>query len=163
MRCRFLAETYACESLCSLGKVEEAIHILQPQYFSSQNTPSYSHSYSALDEHNVPNYNFTNNAPPTAEVAGLYCHSDGNDDDDEAEAGGARGRNYQKLVVSLNYASALLMQNNLSKAQSVLESVLEVTPSFVPAIRLLSYVLLRRGLQKEALSVLKNNCYHSRQ
>ena len=161
MHCRFLAETYACESLCSLGKVEEAIHILQPQYFSSQNTPS--HSSSALDEYNVPNYNFTNNAPPTAEVAGLYCHSDGNDDDNEAEAGGARGRNYQKLVASLNYASALSMQNNLSKAQSVLESVLEVTPSFVPAIRLLSYVLLRRGLQKEALSVLKNNCYLSRQ
>ena len=157
-----MAETYACESLCGVGKVEEAIQILQPQYSNSQNVPfsSSSSSSSTLDENNVPHYNFTNNSPPTSEsVGGLYDPSDGIDD----EAAGAGGVNYLKLVASVNYASALSMQNNLSKAQSVLESVLEGTPSFIPAIKLLSYVLLKRGLQKEALLVLKNNCYPSRQ
>ena len=68
---------------------------------------------------------------------------------------------YENLVSTLNYATALIMSGNFSKSMSILEKLRELCPTFAPCIKLLSYLFLRNGQRKEALSVLKGNRFHS--
>ena len=150
-----MAETYACEALCALGRVEEAMAILHPQYTVSQSAPPTS---SLLNSKNVPEYLFTDNSDPLAS-RNTFMHKKAerysetiNSTDSESEI-----PCYEKLVSTLNYATALIMQGNFSKSMSILENLRVQCPTFAPCIKLLSYLLLRNGQQKEALSVLKCN------
>lgn len=158
---RFLAETYACEALCALGRVEEAMLILQPQYTVSQSALPTS---SLLNSKNVPEYLFTDNSAPHGsnntniyKMAELYSESETVNSTDF----GNEVPCYEKSVSTLNYATALIMQGNFSKSMSILENLRELCPTFVPCIKLLSYLFLRNGQQKEALLVLKGNRFNS--
>ena len=158
---RFLAETYSCEALCALGRVEEAMVILQPQYTVSQSALPTS---SLLNSKNVPEYLFTDNSAPHGsnntniyKMAELYSESETVNTTDFGNGVPC----YEKLVSTLNYATALIMQGNFSKSMSILENLRELCPTFAPCIKLLSYLFLRNGQQKEALLVLKGNRFNS--
>lgn len=152
---RFLAETYACEALCALGRVEEAMVILQPQFTVSQSAPPMS---SLLNSKNVPEYLFTDNSAPH-EDKNTVIHKISEQYSETVIPTGivCEVPCYEKLVSTSNYATTLIMQGNFSKSMSILENLREQCPTFAPCVKLLSYLLLRNGQQKEALSVLKGN------
>ena len=154
-----MAETYACEALCALGRVEEAMVILQPQYTVSQSAPPTS---SLLNSKNVPEYLFTDNsAPQASRNTVLYKRAEQHSETVNSTDSVSEVPCYEKLVSTLNYATALIIQGSFSKSMSVLEDLRELCPTFAPCIKLLSYLLLRNGQQKEALSVLKSNRFRS--
>jgi tetratricopeptide (TPR) repeat protein len=125
-RTKYLAETYACEALCSLGRMEEALLLLQPHLDESQQMSS------ILNSTNIPNHWNLNLKISKNET------------------------NYQYTISSYNIASTYILQGLLYDAQILLESILENISTFTPAIKMLAYVLLRKGKTSEALKVL--NC-----
>lgn len=160
---RFLAETYASEASCVLGKLDDALQILQSLHTQSQEAPS---SSSVLDTKNFPRYFFTDNSYPTRsargrkgpERDGLFDPQEGLNAHTDTDAVGAdEDISFQKLTSSVNFATALTLQGDFSQAQGILESLREGCPTFAPAIKLLSYLLLRRGHHKEALLVIKGS------
>jgi tetratricopeptide (TPR) repeat protein len=120
---KYLAETYACEALCSLGRMEEAIVLLQPQLDKPH--PS------ILNSKNIPNHWNLNLKTSKNET------------------------NYEYIISSYNIASTYILQGLLYEAQILLESVLENISTFAPAIKMLAYILLRKGKTSEALKILK--------
>jgi hypothetical protein len=155
---RFLAETYSSEASCALGKLEDAMHVLQSQYSLSQEASSTS---SIINSKNFPQYFFTDNSYPTGSSR-KGPNGDGLvDPQGNSKCHPATGEDvsYQKLTSSVNFATALSLQGNFSRAQSILESLLELCPTFAPGIKLLSYLMLRRGQHMAALSILKGGHY----
>ena len=159
---RFLAETYASEASCALGKLDDALHILQSQYSHTQEASS--SSSSVINSKNFPQYFFTDNSYPTYTSSGCKKEPNGDGLFNPQEnlkccsATVGEGISYQKLTATVNFAAALSLQGNFSRAQSLLQSLLEVCPTFTPCIKLLSYLLLRQGQHKEALSILRGSC-----
>ena len=157
---RFLAETYASEASCALGKLDDALHILQSQYSHTQEASS----SSVINSKNFPQYFFTDNSYPTYSGSGCKKEPNGdglfNPQENLKCCSATVGEeiNYQKLTATVNFAAALSLQGNFSRAQSLLQSLLEVCPTFTPCIKLLSYLLLRQGQHKEALSILRGSC-----
>jgi hypothetical protein len=129
--------------------------VLQPQYTVSQSAPPTS---SLLNSKNVPEYLFTDNSAPH-EDKNTVIHKISEQYSETVISTDivCEVPCYEKLVSTSNYATTLIMQGNFSKSMSILENLREQCPTFAPCIKLLSYLLLRNGQQKEALSVLKGN------
>ena len=188
-----------CESLCSLGRVDEAMALLQPQLSdlatsvplsdnadihlltlyseevsspsSSSNSSSSSSSSSLhtrksvplLNSTNIPDHLFTNNKQYTPKSRN-FCNGDSDhgrvrdkdkDKDNVADSKMTDRNSLESLVTSVNFASILILQGAPSRAQSILEGVLKIRPLFIPALKLLAYILLREGKFEEALQLLK--------
>ena len=190
-----------CESLCSLGRVDEAMTLLQPQFFdisstaplsdhadihllaayseeisyaspsSSSATTSSSSSSSSntrksnplLSSTNIPNHLFTNNKEynpksrnfDDEEYHRCRVHDKDKDKDMVVESEATDRNSLEFLVTSVNFASISILQGAASRAQSVLEDVLRICPLFIPALKLLAYILLREGKFEDALRLLK--------
>jgi hypothetical protein len=139
------------------------MHILQSQYALSQGASS---SSSVINSKNFPPYFFTDRSYPKGCSTGGRKEPKGDglfdaQDNLKCYTVTVTGEDvsYQKLTSSVNFATALSLQGNFSRAQSILESLLELCPTFAPGIKLLSYLLLRRGQHKAALSILKGSHY----
>ena len=60
------------------------------------------------------------------------------------------------LVSGVNYASTLALHGDLNKSQIILEGLISTCPTFIPSIKLLVYVLLRKGRPEEAIAALRS-------
>ena len=188
-----------CESLCSLGRVDEAMALLQPQlsdlatsvplsdsadihllttYSEEVSSPSSSSGSSSssssssshtrkcvplLNSTNIPDHLFTNNKHYDPKSRN-FCNGDSDhgrvrdkdkDKDNVADSKMTDRNSLESLVTSVNFASILILQGAPSRAQSILEGVLRIRPLFIPALKLLAYILLREGKFEEALQLLK--------
>ena len=190
-----------CESLCSLGRVDEAMALLQPQlsdlatsvplsdsadihllttYSEEVSSPSSSSGSSSssssssshtrkcvplLNSTNIPDHLFTNNKHYTPKSRNFYNGDSDHgrdrdkdkdkDKDNVADSEMTDRNSLESLVTSVNFASILILQGAPSRAQSILEGVLSIRPLFIPALKLLAYILLREGRFEEALQLLK--------
>ena len=190
-----------CESLCSLGRVDEAMALLQPQlsdlatsvplsdsadihllttYSEEVSSPSSSSGSSSssssssshtrkcvplLNSTNIPDHLFTNNKHYDPKSRNFYNGDSDHgrdrdkdkdkDKDNVADSEMTDRNSLESLVTSVNFASILILQGAPSRAQSILEGVLRIRPLFIPALKLLAYILLREGKFEEALQLLK--------
>ena len=190
-----------CESLCSLGRVDEAMALLQPQlsdlatsvplsdsadihllttYSEEVSSPSSSSGSSSssssssshtrkcvplLNSTNIPDHLFTNNKHYDPKSRNFYNGDSDHgrdrdkdkdkDKDNVADLEMTDRNSLESLVTSVNFASILILQGAPSRAQSILEGVLRIRPLFIPALKLLAYILLREGKFEEALQLLK--------
>ena len=153
--CRNLAATYECEALCSLGRVEEAMTLLLPHY-KPNHPPStdtiVSTALPALTTMNIPRHYFTDNSYPIGLDRGVESVLVST-----AEANSSNHTcSIDNLVSTVNYASALALQGDLNKSQIILEGLISTCPTFIPSIKLLVYVLLRKGRPEEAIAALRS-------
>jgi len=141
-----VAEMYAAEALCAVGRVDEALALLAPH---PEPGPA-----GTLTEAHVPDSWFANPSvdSPRAQPPGAGRGAD------------EVTRRLREAVATVNHAAALALQSgsgagSLNKAQALLEPVVAALPGFLPATRLMLYIVLRRGNSERALALMRRNEY----
>ena len=141
-----VAEMYAAEALCAVGRVDEALALLAPH--PEPGPPG------ALTEAHVPDRWFAN---PSVDGPRAQPQAAG-------RASNEAARRLREAVAAVNHAAALALQSgsgagSLDKAQALLEPVVTAQPGFLPATRLMLYIFLRRGDSERALALMRRNEY----
>ena len=133
---------------------------------SSSSSSSSSHTRKCvplLNSTNIPDHLFTNNKHYDPKSRNFYNGDSDHgrdrdkdkDKDNVADSEMTDRNSLESLVTSVNFASILILQGAPSRAQSILEGVLMIRPLFIPALKLLAYILLRERKFEEALHLLK--------
>ena len=145
------------EAYCAIGKVDEALVLLQPHLSLHKSTTSidpleYSHTTSTIIE-NFPKWWFSDKNQNQDLLPKVPSSTPNGDPLSLPSMCG--------LIVKVNYAATLAMQGSttsLKEAQTLLTEVMTISPLVIkPAVRLLTYVLLVMGKSNEALALLRGN------
>ena len=124
---------YCAEALCQVGRVAEAAALLEPKPEASSLT-------------------LLGCAIPSAWKSLGGCA----DLMPESRSG---LRSLADYCVDVNNAAVLVLQGDLARAEALLEEVYRESNGFLPAVRGLVYILLRRGRSEQILELLRGARY----
>lgn len=131
---KFLGEIYYLESLCANGYITDALTAIlkQNSKVTDKNNTSSSEILKGCVFSNsmyITTSNYPNNKTKS------YVNPD--------------------VILMINKASVLSLDGQLDLAYDILTKALEIQPNFVPIIRGLVYIYIRKGELEEALKLLK--------
>jgi tetratricopeptide (TPR) repeat protein len=125
---KFLAHNYAAEALCALGRVDEALTLLDPS------------------ASNFSEKCFVNSTTLDATLESPYM---------EHTERSERLPLFPKAMLYVNLATLYIYKDDTKQAIECLQQSLTLIPGFAPAVKALVYLSLRQGYAEQALALLR--------